>query len=370
MSINALHKNVDDWLLGKKNRIIKPKQGGGFSWHSRQSAPKKSSSGVSSAKLIMNAAQNKPEVVVKIPKRHGSSNGLKGIQGNLDYISRNGNLDLEDQDGNLISGKSEINELLKEYKALGIEKESRRREALNIVLSMPPNTDPQAVKDASREFAKEHFEGFRWVMVQHLDTKHPHCHINVLMTNENGKRLNPNPKTLAQWRVSFAKKMIEQGVDCTATRRTHRGKFNKSEDNTVRHIRKRSGKAFVQQKQIEEIVQALGQHQRPTNPLVKEILQQQNIVIEQYAHLSKALYAKGLKNEAAMISDLRKSLQNADIRSQTQKKYDKTLKDLAEPMPEWEETTGEVFRQPELNHNQPERNEKSKPQTGFNLPTQ
>lgn len=363
MPINRL---ADEFLLGKKNRIIKSKDIG-FSWHTRQSTPKKSSSSVSSAKLIINAAQNKPEVVVKIPKRHGSSSGLKGIKGNLDYISRNGDLDLEDQDGNLISGKSEINKLLTEYKALGIERESRRREALNIVLSMPPNTDPQAVKDASREFAKEHFKGFRWVMVQHLDTKHPHCHINVLMTNEKGKRLNPNLKTLAQWRVSFAKKMIEQGVDCSATRRTHRGKFNKSEDNTVRHIRKRKGRAFVQQKQIEEIVQALGQHQRPTNPLVKEILQQQNIVVEQYAHLSKALYAKGLKDEAAMISNLRKSLQNADIRSQTQKKYDKTMKDITEPMPEWAEVE-QPFKQPEFNQNKTEHNTQSP--TGFNLPTQ
>ena len=360
MSINRL---ADEFLLGKRNRIIKSKDTG-FSWHTRQSTPKKSSSNVSSAKLITNAAQNKPEVVVKIPKRHGSSNGLKGIQGNLDYISRNGDLDLEDQDGNIISGKNEINKLLKEYKALGIEQESRRREALNIVLSMPPNTDPQAVKDASREFAKEHLAGFRWVMVQHLDTAHPHCHINVLMTNEQGERLNPSPRTLAKWRVDFAKKMIEQGVDCTATRRTQRGKFTKSEDNTVRHIRKRKGKAFVQQKQIEEIVQALGQHQRPTNPLVKEILQQQNIAVEQYAHLSKALYAQGLKDEAAMISNLRKSLQNADIRSQTQKKYDKAVKEITETMPEWE-TSNEVFRQPEFNHKQPEH----KLSTNFTLPT-
>ena len=142
MSINALHKNVDDWLLGKKNRIIKLKQGGGFYWHASNGgggSRKKPLQQGFGLKNLTAAASGKPEVVVKIPRRHGVSNGLKGIKNNLDYISRNGDLDLEDQDGNLISGKSEINQRLKEYALSGIPQESNRREALNIVLSMPKN---------------------------------------------------------------------------------------------------------------------------------------------------------------------------------------------------------------------------------------
>lgn len=328
MSITALHKNVDDWLLGKKNRIIKPKQGGGFRFYTSNNSgggrkkPLQQGFGV---KNLTSAALQQPEVMVKIPQRHGCSNGLKGIKNNLDYISRNGDLDLEDQDGNIISGKSEINQRLKEYALSGIPQESNRREALNIVLSMPPGTDPVALKDAVREFAKEEFANHRWVMVQHLDTDHPHCHLNVLIEDDYGNRLNPRKQDLWEWRLRFAEKLREQGVECTATRRQHRGKYRKAENGVVRHIRDRDGMSKVLAKQAQELAQALSEQKRPTSPFLKKQLETQKIIVEEYGILAQELYKLGYKKEARLISQLRKQVEQGDMDTQMQKAYDKAM---------------------------------------------
>ena len=326
MSLSSLHQSVDDWLLGKRNRSIKPQSGGGsFRFYNHSSSGKKPLKQGFGLKNLTSAARKLPEVMVKLPKRHGSSNGLKGIQNNLDYISRNGDLDLEDQDGNKISGKSDINRKIEEYRLSGIPEQGKRREALNIVLSMPPGSDPVALKDAVRAFAKEEFEHHRWVMVQHLDTSHPHCHLNVLIEDDYGRRLNPRKQDLFEWRLRFAEKLREQGVECTATRRQHRGKYRKTEDGVIRHIQDRGGKSWVLEQQAHQLAQAIATQNRPTSPFIKKQLETQKIIVEEYGKLAHELYRLGYKQEAKLIAVLRKEVENGDMRSEMQMKYDKAM---------------------------------------------
>lgn len=326
MSISQLHKQTDDWLLGKRNRIIKQNSGGMRFYFGSSGGGKKPLKQGFGVKNLTSAALQHPEVVVKIPRRHGVSNGLKGIKNNLDYISRNGDLDLEDQDGNLISGKSEINQRLKEYALSGIPQESNRREALNIVLSMPKNTPPDAVKNAVREFAKEEFAGHSWVMVLHTDTDEPHCHLNVLIEDDYGNRLNPRKQDLWEWRLRFAEKMREQGVQCTATRRQHRGKYQKSENGVVRHIQDRGGQSWVLQAKAEQLAQAISEQKRPTSPFLKKQLETQKIIVEEYGALARELYKLGYKKEAKLISKLREQVENGDLDTTMQQHYDRANK--------------------------------------------
>ena len=326
MSLSLLHQSADDWLLGKKNRIIKPKQGGGWHWYSGSSGSYKQPLQQGFAvKNLTSAAKNLPEVMVKLPKRHGTSNGLKGIRNNLDYISRNGALDLENQDGELISGKEEIKNLINEYQSMGIPKESKRREALNIVLSMPPGTHPEKLKNAVRAFAQEEFEHHHWVMVQHLDTDHPHCHLNVLIEDDYGNRLNPRKNDLYQWRLRFAEKLREQGIECAATKRQHRGIYRKSQNGVIQHIQKRGGQSYVMKMQAENLIKAIEAGERPTQPFLKKQLETQKIIVEEYGALAKELYKLGHKKEARLISLLKKQVEDGDMRSDMQMKYDKAM---------------------------------------------
>jgi hypothetical protein len=98
-----------------------------------------------------------------------------------------------------------------------------RREAYNIMLSMPRGADPLAVQRAAREFARVELAGHKYVMVLHDHQANPHVHISVRAEGRGGQRLNPRKADLHRWRELFAEKLRDLGVDAEATRRPTRG---------------------------------------------------------------------------------------------------------------------------------------------------
>jgi hypothetical protein len=77
-----------------------------------------------------------PQVMVRIS---GGGRGIRHIKAHLDYISRNGQIPLEDQHGDRFSGKEDLATLRDEWRFGGfaIEDTASSRQAFNIVLSMP-----------------------------------------------------------------------------------------------------------------------------------------------------------------------------------------------------------------------------------------
>lgn len=191
---------------------------------------------------IARTVQRVPEVMVKITNRKGARNGMGAIRAHLDYISRNGQVELEDQDGTLISGRLEVRDLVQMWRTAGrgIEETSTRREAFNVMLSMPPGTNRAAVKDAARAFAREEFGGQRdYVFAAHDDEAHPHVHIVVRARGRDGRRLNPRKADLQRWRERFAQELRDRGVEANATPRRTRGTTQQYELQAVRHMRAR-----------------------------------------------------------------------------------------------------------------------------------
>jgi len=99
-----------------------------------------------------------------------------------------------------------------------------RREAFNIMLSMPRGTDALVVQRAARAFAQAELAGHKYVMVLHDHQANPHVHISVRAEARDGKRLNPRKADLQRWRETFAQRLREQGVDAEATRQFARGR--------------------------------------------------------------------------------------------------------------------------------------------------
>ncbi|MCV2502478.1 MAG: plasmid recombination protein [Neisseriaceae bacterium] len=194
---------------------------------------------------LISASEKAPQVVVKIPKRHGHSNGLKGISNNLDYITRNGKLEIEDEDGNIYFGKKEVMENLNK---LGMPKQSNRRESINFVFSMPPKTDPIKLKNAVRNFTKEQFKNYYYYFVLHTDEPHPHVHLCLIIKGKDGQRLNPRKADLMEYRIKFADHLRDFGIKCTATYRIHHGKQKKYQNSTIEHIKQRGGVSYVEKK--------------------------------------------------------------------------------------------------------------------------
>lgn len=175
-----------------------------------------------------------PEVMVKIS---GGGRDMYSIKAHLDYISRNGAVELEDEQGRVYQGKDDVRAVRDDWRGGGIPyKNGNKREAFNIVLSMPPGTDRASVKKAARAFALELFSNNQYVFAAHDDEKHPHVHLSVKAVNLDGVRLNPRKADLQHWRETFAEKLREHGIEANATSRKVRGVLQKAEKQAVRHI--------------------------------------------------------------------------------------------------------------------------------------
>ena len=98
-----------------------------------------------------------PEVMVKITGRTKSVGHLKS---HLEYITRNGELAGETEQGALLVGRVGLKDLQSRWADDAALDDRRRRDgslSVNIILSMPAGTDAAAVKDAARAFAIETF---------------------------------------------------------------------------------------------------------------------------------------------------------------------------------------------------------------------
>jgi hypothetical protein len=88
-----------------------------------------------------------PQVMVKVT---GGGRGMKAIAAHFRYISKNGRLEIEDQRGETLRGKDTLSDLADEWRFGGSlipddAEPGHRREAYNIMLSMPHGTDPLSV---------------------------------------------------------------------------------------------------------------------------------------------------------------------------------------------------------------------------------
>ena len=163
-----------------------------------------------------------PQVMVKVT---GGGRGMKAIAAHFRYISKNGRLDIEDELGNVERGKSAVRELVEDWRFGGsfIAETSDRREAFNLMLSMPRGTDPLSLWRAAREFAQLELADHKYVLVLHEHQANPHVHISVRAESKRGKRLNPRKSDLHRWRETFAQALRNWGVDAEASRQATRG---------------------------------------------------------------------------------------------------------------------------------------------------
>jgi hypothetical protein len=233
-----------------------------------------------------------PQVMVKLAK---APTGMRGISNNLTYISRDGKLEIEDQDGQVIQGKEAVTDLKAEWQHGGfpVSAESKMRDAFHIVLSMPKMTDPVSVKRAARAFAKREFSHFQYAMVLHTfetdpdpnPSPHPHVHLTVKAAGLDGTRLNPRKADLQRWREGFAEALREHGIEATTTSRIHR---TTQERWMVRHLRDSTTKA-------KGIDRRMRQTHTPTR---------QREVMQHYHQVMKALATSERGDDRQLAADL------------------------------------------------------------------
>lgn len=178
-----------------------------------------------------------PEVMVKLT---GKTRDGAHLKAHLDYISRNGGLELEGPHGVIHAGREELRDLASDW-ALAAEMDPRRRAGTpvsrSLVLSMPAGTDPLALRDAARVFAADLFAASHdYAFTLHTDTPRPHVHLSVCSRGHSGERLNPKKADLELWRQVFAQALRDRGVAAEATPRRARGVTRKPDRTAVRKL--------------------------------------------------------------------------------------------------------------------------------------
>jgi hypothetical protein len=168
-----------------------------------------------------------PEVMVRITGRqHGGGHVLA----NFSYIARLGHgaeseLGLETSEGEVVRDGREMQALAKEWHEAEMDGDARRKGATSIsmILSMPSGTDPERLKGAALDFARDEFANRQWVASLHVDREHPHVHITIARRDMDGRRFHPNRDDLFRYRQRFAEKLRERGIEANATPTRARG---------------------------------------------------------------------------------------------------------------------------------------------------
>lgn len=178
-----------------------------------------------------------PEVMVKMT---GNVRSGTRVASHMNYISRNGSLAFETEDGHILTSKEEVKELAKEWKKDADDTRPGARLTTNIVLSMPPGTDIDGLKEAARRFARRTFgDNYRYVFVLHTDEKHPHVHLTINNRGFDGRQLHIPKGKPQQWREAFAEELRDQDIEAEATPRAARGIVRKAVSRAVHHMRRR-----------------------------------------------------------------------------------------------------------------------------------
>jgi hypothetical protein len=184
--------------------------------------------------VIARTVRRTPEVMVKMLNAGGRD--LPSVARHFEYLDRNGELEIETDEGEKLKGKGAAAALLEDWElALDADRPStadhKPREAgktpklvHKMIFSMPAGTSPEKVLSAVKDFAREEFGAkHRYALVMHTDEPHPHVHLVVRAVGDDGRRLRIRKATLRDWRREFARHLRGHGVAANATERAVRG---------------------------------------------------------------------------------------------------------------------------------------------------
>lgn len=225
MNVNRIDGVLVQWgdrLFYAPNRVVHSRTPavGGAALHVRANAVRQ--------RIHAAVVRHAPQVMVKVT---GGGRGMGAIAAHLRYISKSGRLPFEDDRGVVRDGPEALRDLVDQWRCGGgrIPERSERREAFNIMLSMPAGTKPEIVRNAAREFAAAELGNHRFVMVLHTHQANPHVHLAVRAEGRDGRRLSPRKQDLRRWREVFAEKLRGWGIEAEASPRVTRGSRHHNE---------------------------------------------------------------------------------------------------------------------------------------------
>lgn len=265
---------------------------------------------------IRRTVRRVPEVMVKVT---GGGRKVSAVAAHLVYISHDGRLELETDDGQRVA-KAGQNELLSDWHlelSAGQYRPPPRRTKKpfagiklvhNIVLSMPAPTPPEKVLAAARTFARERFGlKYRYAMVLHTHQEHPHVHIVVKAEGLDASRLHIDKAMLREWRQDFARMMRDQGIAANATPRAVRGRSMRAEMDG-RYRTKRRGTSLALRDKVEGVARELARSGTIRDPAHAKLAGTRKAVVAGWIGVAILLDERGETALAAEVRQFVKSL--------------------------------------------------------------
>lgn len=286
----------EDWILGPAAFL--------FQTPVRARKPRKPESLSSTrrgglVRTFIHVARRCPEVMVKVT---GSARGLRGIKEHLAYITRNGKIPGERESGESMEGSREVRAVAEEWWAdSGTGRRKGTRDTINLILSMPPGIDPQAVAEAARAFAQKTFGGDHDYLLAHHNQvsdpkrpENPHAHLTIKTRGYQGQWLNPRKGDLQAWREAFAAELRARNVSAEATPRRARGVVRKGKRQSIHHMDQRRASRVTRWKLTQAIkTVAAGEEGVTAEPWVKAVQERQRKIRRAWNTLAQAFEQAG-----------------------------------------------------------------------------
>ncbi|MDE2136242.1 MAG: relaxase/mobilization nuclease domain-containing protein [Gammaproteobacteria bacterium] len=233
----------------------------------------------------------------------GGGRKIGAVAAHLAYISHQGELDLETDEGQRVSREGQ-KELLRSWHlelSAGQYRQPRAGRAgasgiklvHNITLSMPAPTPPKAVLAAAKAFAREKFGAkHRYALALHTHQQHPHVHLVVKAEGIDGRRLHIDKAMLREWRQDFAQVMREQGIAANATPRSVRGQTKRGAKDVFYRTR-RGGRSYALRDQIDVVKRELIATRTISDPARARLLETRKALIDGWNAVADKLDAQG-----------------------------------------------------------------------------
>lgn len=102
---------------------------------------------------------------------------------------------------------------------------TQSRDFMHLLISGPADVDRDRFVNAGSAFLRSQFSTHRFSYAVHNrddKSKHPHLHVLVALRDSRGNRLHPNIRDFTEWRMRFAEKARERGIQLEPQKRTDR----------------------------------------------------------------------------------------------------------------------------------------------------
>ena len=213
------------------------------------------------------ASRRLPQAVFKISS-YSHSGGA--VWDRLTYVSREGELALEDEDGQKLEDLVELEAMVDKWEE---DKGVRtKRLAMSAVVSFPRGVDEERGTEAARQFFREAFaDNHNYVFAAHRDTDKFHVHLVLETRGHDGKQLRLDPDDIQDLRLLLAEKAREQGIELDASPRWARGvEKEQQRPRAVEGIKRRGGAAAWEPAQARERSQEAAGRQAAVAALAEE----------------------------------------------------------------------------------------------------